>query len=80
MARPGWKGHISFGLIKTPLTLCSAERRSDLHFRMLDSRNLATVRYQRVTDKPKAKPTINRLPRDASAAQAKARVFQIRAS
>src|SRR5680860_1199036 len=50
MARPVWKGHISFGLINIPVTLYSAERRSDLHFRMLDSRNLAKVRYERVNE------------------------------
>ncbi len=50
MARPVWKGHISFGLINIPVTLYSAERRSDLHFRMLDSRNMAKVRYERVNE------------------------------
>lgn len=50
MARPVWKGHISFGLINIPVTLYSAERRSDLHFRMLDSRDMARVRYERVNE------------------------------
>ncbi len=50
MARPVWKGHISFGLINIPVTLYSAEQRSDLHFRMLDSRNMAKVRYERVNE------------------------------
>lgn len=50
MARPVWKGHISFGLINIPVTLYSAEQRSDMHFRMLDSRNMAKVRYERVNE------------------------------
>jgi DNA end-binding protein Ku len=50
MARPVWKGHISFGLINIPVTLYSAEQRCDLHFRMLDSRNMAKVRYERVNE------------------------------
>jgi DNA end-binding protein Ku len=39
MARPIWKGHISFGLVNVPVVLYSAERRSDLSFRLIDSRN-----------------------------------------
>lgn len=50
MARPIWKGHISFGLVNVPVTLYSAERRTDLQFRLLDSRNLARVRYERVNE------------------------------
>lgn len=43
-----WKGHISFGLVSIPVALYSAERRSDLSFHMLDSRNQARIRYERV--------------------------------
>lgn len=50
MARPIWKGHISFGLVNVPVTLFGAERRTDLHFNMLDSRNRARVRYERVNE------------------------------
>lgn len=49
-ARPVWKGQISFGLVNIPITLYSAEIRSDLQFRMLDSRNHARVRYERVNE------------------------------
>jgi DNA end-binding protein Ku len=49
-ARPVWKGHISFGLVSIPITLFSAEKRVDLQFRMLDSRDRARVRYERVNE------------------------------
>lgn len=43
-----WKGHISFGLINIPVNLYAAEQRSDLTFHMIDSRDYARVRYERV--------------------------------
>ena len=48
MARPVWTGTISFGLLNIPVALHTAEHRVDLHFRMLDSRDNAPVRYERV--------------------------------
>ena len=48
MARPIWNGTLSFGLLNVPVSLMSGERRVDLHFRMLDSRNNAAIRYERV--------------------------------
>jgi DNA end-binding protein Ku len=50
MARPIWKGHISFGLVNVPVVLYGAERRADLSFRLIDSRNAARVRYERVNE------------------------------
>lgn len=50
MARPVWSGHISFGLIQIPVDLHSAERRTDIQFHMIDSRNQARVRYERVNE------------------------------
>jgi DNA end-binding protein Ku len=51
MARPLWKGTISFGLVSVPVALYTAEKSSsDLSFRLIDSRNAARVRYQRVND------------------------------
>ena len=50
MPRPIWKGHISFGLVNVPVILYAAERRADLSFRMIDSRNAARVRYERVNE------------------------------
>ncbi|QCO66792.1 Ku protein [Luteimonas yindakuii] len=48
MARPIWSGTLSFGLLNIPVSLMAGERRTDLSFRMLDSRNNARVRYERV--------------------------------
>lgn len=50
MSRPIWKGTISFGLVNIPVTLYSAEQGSDLHFHLLDSRDHARIRYERVND------------------------------
>lgn len=50
MARPVWTGHITFGLVNVPVVLYSAERRADLNLRLIDSRNDARVRYERVND------------------------------
>lgn len=48
MARPIWSGTLSFGLLNVPVSLMSGERRVDLHFRMLDSRDNKPIRYERV--------------------------------
>ncbi|HEX4415079.1 MAG TPA: Ku protein [Lacipirellulaceae bacterium] len=51
MSRPIWKGHVSFGLVNVPVVLNAAEQRvGDLSFRMIDSRNSARVRYERVNE------------------------------
>ncbi|MBA8886666.1 DNA end-binding protein Ku [Dokdonella fugitiva] len=48
MARPIWNGTLSFGLLNIPVAVVSGERTTDLHFRMLDSRNNKPIRYERV--------------------------------
>ena len=50
MRRPIWKGTISFGLVTIPVTLESAETSFDLHFRLMDNRNKAGIRYERVNE------------------------------
>lgn len=50
MPRPIWKGHISFGLVSIPITLYPAENRFDLHFKLLDSRDKAKIRYSRINE------------------------------
>lgn len=50
-SRPIWKGAISFGLVHVPVTLYSLEKSSDLHFKLLDSRNQSTIKYQRINEK-----------------------------
>jgi DNA end-binding protein Ku len=49
MARPIWNGTLSFGLLNIPIQLMPGERKAEeIHFRMLDARNKAPVRYERV--------------------------------
>ncbi len=48
MARPIWTGTLSFGLLNVPVSLMSGERKVDLHFRMLDSRDRNPIRFERV--------------------------------
>jgi DNA end-binding protein Ku len=48
MPRPVWNGVISFGLLNIPVSLMSAEKRVDLHFRMIDGRTNQPIRYERV--------------------------------
>lgn len=48
MSRPIWSGNLSFGLLNIPVSLMAGERKVDLHFHLMDSRNKAAVRYERV--------------------------------
>ena len=48
MARPIWTGTLSFGLLNIPISLMPGERRVDLSFRMLDSRDNTPIRFERV--------------------------------
>ena len=48
MPRPIWSGTLSFGLLNVPVSLMSGERRTDVHFRMLDARDNAPIRFERV--------------------------------
>lgn len=45
-----WKGSIGFGLVSIPVKLYSAIQTSSLDFDMLDSRDHARIRYQRVNE------------------------------
>lgn len=51
MARSIWKGSISFGLVNIPVSLHPAENREEIPLHLLDQRNMARVRYQRVNEK-----------------------------
>lgn len=51
MAGNIWKGSISFGLINIPVSLQKAEEGNDLHFTLLDERNLSPVKYKKVNSK-----------------------------
>lgn len=50
MPRPIWKGYITFGLVNIPVVLYSAEKKFDINFRLLDSRDKARVRYMRINE------------------------------
>lgn len=50
MARPIWKGSISFGLVNIPVSLVNGEQRSELHFNLLDKRDQAHIRFKRVNE------------------------------
>jgi len=50
MARAIWKGSISFGLVNIPVGLYSAESRDEIHFKLLDKRNLSPIHYKRVSE------------------------------
>jgi DNA end-binding protein Ku len=46
-----WKGQISFGLVNVPVNLYPAESTtSEIHFNLLDSENMARVKYKRVNE------------------------------
>lgn len=50
MPRPIWKGHISFGLVNIPVVLYPADQKSELKFHLIDRRNKARVRYERINE------------------------------
>ena len=43
MARPLWKGAITFGLVHIPVELYPAEERKEFRFSMLDKRDFSPV-------------------------------------
>src|SRR5579863_37262 len=48
MARSIWKGSIRFGLVTIPVGLFNAEEVNELHFHLLDKRDMEPIHYQRV--------------------------------
>jgi DNA end-binding protein Ku len=47
MARPLWKGAVTFGLVHVPVELYPAEERKEFKFSMLDKRDFSPVGYKR---------------------------------
>src|ERR1700710_2088101 len=45
-----WKGSLGFGLVSIPVKLYSAVQSSSLDFDMLDERDHARIKYQRVNE------------------------------
>lgn len=48
MSRAIWKGSIAFGLVNIPVGLTAAEAKSEVRLHMVDSKNQARIRYERV--------------------------------
>ena len=51
MARPLWRGAITFGLVSIPIEVHTAVREKKLQFHLLTAKDKARVRYQRVSEK-----------------------------
>ncbi len=51
MARPLWKGAITFGLVSIPVELFAAEEHKGFEFSMLDKRDFSPVGYRRYNKK-----------------------------
>lgn len=51
MAGSIWKGSISFGLLNIPVSLQKAEEGNDIHFSMLDKKDLSPIKYKKVSAK-----------------------------
>lgn len=51
MAGSIWKGSLSFGLLNIPVTLQKAQEGDDLHFSMLDEKDLSPIKYKKVSAK-----------------------------
>lgn len=45
-----WKGTISFGLVYIPVSLVSAEKKTEIRFNLLDSKDSSRIRYERVNE------------------------------
>lgn len=45
-----WKGCITFGLINIPVRLHSAYKGTELHFKLLDSRDKSKIRFERINE------------------------------
>lgn len=50
MSRPIWNGYITFGLVNIPVVLYSGEKKFDIQFKLLDSRDKSRIRYVRVNE------------------------------
>ena len=50
-SRATWKGSIDFGLVNIPVRLYSAESPGRVNFDLLDKRDFARIRYQRINEK-----------------------------
>ena len=56
-----WKGSISFGLLNIPVSLQTANTQKDIHFSMLDEKDLAPIKYRKVNAKSGREVPYNRI-------------------
>lgn len=56
-----WKGALSFGLINIPVKLMKAEEEKNLHFSMLDEKDMAPIRYKKINAKTGKEVPYNRI-------------------
>ena len=63
MARPLWKGAITFGLVSIPVEVHTAVRTRELHFHLLTAKDHARVRYERISEKTRKPVAWNDLVR-----------------
>lgn len=61
MAGSIWKGSLSFGLLNIPVSLQKAEEGNDLHFSMLDEKDLSPIKYKKVSAKDGKEVPWNRI-------------------
>ncbi|MES3037849.1 MAG: Ku protein [Bdellovibrionota bacterium] len=45
-----WKGSISFGLLNIPVGLRTAQEDKELHFHMLDGRDMSPIKYKKINE------------------------------
>lgn len=50
MPKSLWKGDITFGLVTIPVSIVTLEKKNELHFHLLDSRDKSRVHYMRVNE------------------------------
>lgn len=51
MAGSIWKGSISFGLLNIPVSLQKAQEDKEIHFSMLDEKDLSPIKYKKISAK-----------------------------
>lgn len=56
-----WKGVLSFGLLNVPVRLMKAEEEQELHFSMLDGKDLAPIHYKKINAKTGKEVPYNRI-------------------
>ncbi len=56
-----WKGALSFGLLNIPVRLAKADEEKNLHFSMLDNKDLVPIKYKKINAKTGKEVPFNRI-------------------